>query len=153
MTTAVKSRPATKKFEPTREQKILEGVLNYHFARNPMDVTLGEPAQLTVRRSDGSYRKRAFIGGEDFTTSSVYVGKTGKMIAVFKPKLRFPGPSADYAFVESEFEEAKRLFEGFQNAIEVALQFADDSLVKDVREQMLKDRYGESYDDPRFGSW
>jgi hypothetical protein len=46
--------------------------------------SLDAPTQLTVKYPDGSYKKKPFIGEEALQIESFYVGKAGKMIAVFK---------------------------------------------------------------------
>ncbi len=77
---------------------------------------LGEPRQLTCKRANGSFIRRSHIGGEEFAFDSIYVGKKGALIFVFKPSR-----AADYQAVEMFEKDAIECLSGFKVAMSDAM--------------------------------
>lgn len=72
-------------------------------------VTLLSPSALTVSVPGKGYRKINHVGGEEFRPVRVTVGKTGKLIFVFKPLA-----AAVYAEMEMLEVDAQTQLEGFR---------------------------------------
>jgi hypothetical protein len=79
---------------------------------------LAKPGMLTVkgRYKNGEYKKHPFLGGELVRLMSVYGGKSGRLIFVFKPKT----PSGDFQFIEIPEDHLDAL-EMFREAVDMAI--------------------------------
>lgn len=112
------------------------------------------PEALTVKRSNGVYSKKAHIGSEDFKPDSVYMGKRGKLIFVFRPVM-----VADYTEMEMDETAAREKLMGFkdwcrENLAEVTAKIAETRAEKAVEaEQTAMAKRQEEYAHLGFGEW
>jgi hypothetical protein len=118
---------------------------------------LNAPYTATVKTRTGSYRKLPMIGMEVFTTESAYVGKSGKLIVVFKPlDMRI---ASKYAFMEMPAEQAREFFTGFNRFMDELINEDFDEQVREFQaeagRQEREERFAErsSRYDESFGSW
>ena len=118
--------------------------------------TLLAPAKLTVKR-DATYTKQPFIGGESFSISSVYVGKSGSLIYLMK-EMEFPGRVIEILArdIEKHFPiaEVTSYIEGLMSStddgdMDKAAKEARIREEESAKEALLKARQ----EDERFGSW
>lgn len=117
---------------------------------------LTEPLSLTVKKKkDGNYSKRPHTGGEDFKVVRCYAGKRGKLIYAFKSV-----SVADYAEMEMEEAQAKKVLSGFEAWLKIMVGFELDRERREAQEKAslaaerskLADREVK-YAEQGFGSW
>ncbi|HDR9086307.1 TPA: hypothetical protein QDB10_002198 [Burkholderia vietnamiensis] len=112
---------------------------------------LTQPLTLTIKTRQGQYKKKAFIGDEAFAFQSVYVGKRGDVIAVFKARV-----PVEWSFMEAPLSEACTFLKGFKafadecmgGSVEEAMENMDSALVA----QKAAERNAQLAD-PAFASW
>lgn len=125
-----------------------------HIKENPSTFMLGQPAQLTVKKKDGSYAKRPHIGGEHFISLGAYIGKRHSLVFTFAPQ-----DVADYAVVEMSEADANKLFGGFKQYIENASRTFNEVFKKANRAKAEKAELAsnknrfDTYADLGFGSF
>lgn len=115
---------------------------------------LKAPGSLTIR-IDGKYSKRPFIGEERFEGVRAYVGKSGKVICVFKletnPKIG----------MEMPLNECLTKLQNFPRLVNEIQAKRDDFIVGKTRDEVetiekmahveaKRDHFAEN---PAFGSW
>lgn len=128
--------------------------INAKLATTSETFMLASPETLTIKKVNGTYSKKAHIGSEDFRPVSVYMGKRGKLIFVFKPVM-----VADYAEAELDEIQAKEKLMGFkdwckENLAEIQASIADmraETALEHERAAMAEK--AEQYKDIGFGSW
>ena len=109
--------------------------------------SIDAPMALTVKRSSG-YTKRPFIGGEEFSIHSAYVGKRGLVIFRFTPE----SPS-DFDILEVPEGHLDSVFDGhFSNWIDDQKEFFT-SVVMPKKAESVEDFEKRLESDPRFGCW
>lgn len=141
--------------EMEKDLQALADELTKQIQANPVSCMLMEPLSLTVKKRDGQYSKRPHVGGENFRPESVYAGKRGKMIYVFKPQ-----DVADYVTMEMDENMAKKSLSDFGDYI---ARVAGPEFARSKKEAMeaasmaaerekLSERI-DQYADLGFGSW
>lgn len=97
---------------------------------------LEKPGMYVVkgRFKSGEYKKHPFIGGEAFSLLSIYGGKSGKLIFVFKPKV----PSGDYQFLELAQDQLKDMAM-FSDSLSLELGMSLDDFIKANGEHLAKE--------------
>jgi hypothetical protein len=138
------------------EDENLAKKLDFHFRNKPKwTLELNQPYQATVKTRRGEYRKRAFIGSEEFHTSSAYLGKRQGVIVVFTPAM----PSSDYAYIEIPLKDCLNVLRDFPLKLDLLLEtLGDESLLKDpdafrARKQAALDREAELAANAVWGTW
>jgi len=127
-------------------------VLSRKLQVTPVSVVLQAPAQLTIKRRNGDYRRQSFIGGSRFIIQSAYAGKRGGVILV-----GIPGePLADVRAIEVPLDdmaehfgpvsskELNDILTGAKERIEAELQQAAELEVAAEKARFA---------DPAFSSW
>lgn len=115
---------------------------------------LASPETLTIKKANGTYSKKAHIGSEDFRPTSVYMGKRGKLIFVFKPVM-----VADYVEAELDETQAKEKLMGFKDWCKENLAEIQDSIAAMRTETALEHERAamaeraDQYKDLGYGSW
>lgn len=110
-----------------------------------------KPLMVTTLNRRDQYRKEGLLGGEQFKFTSVYAGKSGKLIFCFRP-IR----PADYKRIEAGASELEKLFPSFLDDVESFLETDLDTYLesysevyeeKEREEQMAQNRakYGSSW--------
>lgn len=102
-------------------QIVAERLMNHPGICDIIDTSvfkLAKPGMLTVkgRFKNGEYKKHPFLGGELVRLMSIYGGKSGRLIFVFKPKT----PSGDFQFIEVS-EDQLDYVEMFIGAVDLAI--------------------------------
>lgn len=115
-------------------QKFCEAVSAY-FSQELEVFELNEPLTVTVTKADGTYRKKAMIGGEEFTASSAYLGKKGNIIFVFHPN----GP-AEFKTMELSELEARRSLMPFDRYLSTAIEGPIGEQLRELRKQQELDK-------------
>jgi hypothetical protein len=128
-----------------------------HFRNKPQTFMLNAPAQLTCKKSNGGFTKKAHIGGEEFSPVSAYVGKRQNIIFILKPD--FP---AEYEHIELGDREAINMLTNFNPYLNEAMTNGgrfDASLKKikkmesNNKESKSLEGKSEQYADIGFGTW
>lgn len=125
------------------------------FEANQGKFMLLEPLQLTVRKPDGSFSKRAHIGSEEFKPTRCYAGKRGTLIMCMAPLA-----ASDYLEIEVSEEVGNKSFSGFKDYmtanVPTELREARSDALKAAAlksEQKKLEGKVETYADLGFGSW
>jgi len=116
-------------------------------------LSLLAPSMLTVNTPGKGYKKHNHIGGEEFYPQSVYVGKTNRLIFVFKPVDAQP-----YSEMEMTENEAQTQLDKFRSVANMAAGGNFLGELKAIRELESKAREQEAMKDKfneyaEFGSW
>ena len=116
----------------------------------PGPFKLAGPAQLTIKTRQSQYKKKAFLGDETMSLTSVYGGKR-EVIAVFKNAL-----PVDYSYIEIPLADATTQLAGFKEYL-ASLGVADiDTIVAGIEQQKTQTAAAEREEllaDPEFASW
>jgi len=116
----------------------------------PGPFKLAGPAQLTIKTRQSQYKKKAFLGDETMSLTSVYGGKR-EVIAVFKNAL-----PVDYSYIEIPLADATTQLAGFKEYL-ASLGVADiDTIVAGIEQQKTQTAAAERDEllaDPEFASW
>lgn len=135
--------------------KALADALKGAFSRGiikQMVFTLSGPGVQTIKKTDGSYRKHPFKGGEEFRISTAYAGKKGSVIIVFSPK----SPVTDYAQMEMSLDDAILSMGGsfkelIKDLVENNFQAANIAFKTDA--QIQNEARAHLMADPRYGAF
>lgn len=118
---------------------------------------LNQPLTATMKNRMGQYRKHPLIGGEEFTPTSAYMGKSGKMIIVFRPIDTHI--ASRFSFMEMDATAARATLEGFSRFMDNSLSMDFDEQVRQIREEAGAEEreahmrgMGNHYQEA-FGSW
>ena len=142
------------------QMQALRDRLNESFARatkNNTEATfaLMAPETLTVKKRDGAFAKKAHIGGEDFSVQSVYMGKRGTPIYIFKPR-----SVAEYETMEMGEKQAFKSMRDFEayvtqivgnDALRLKKEAAEQASLAAERDKLANRQ--EVYGELGFGSW
>lgn len=115
---------------------------------------LKAPGSLTVKIGD-RYTKQPYIGDEQFEGDSAYVGKSGKVIVVFKEREKHT------TLMEMPLNECLTKLEGFPAFINTVSASRDDDDVAEIRAEAdeieevahVEARRDHFAENPAFGSW
>ena len=110
-------------------------------------------AELLTTMSSKGYAKTSHIGGEEFYADSVYLGKKGKLIAVFKPV-----GAAAYGTMEMPVDFAIAKLSDYDIALENSCANGYKSRMSHVEnsarsEREIKQLAEKGSDYEEFGSW
>lgn len=132
---------------------VADQITEYFASSTQTRLMLNEPHQLTVKKANGQYSKKAHIGGEEFIPLRAYLGKRGQIIYVFRP-----ADAADYAELEVTEKEANELLDGFVAFMKKAPDLREamtsaKKIAADAAEREKLAGKAEQYADLGFGSW
>lgn len=105
---------------PKYSQEALEAVAKRLSSRLPPMIgglKIESSRMVTVLDRRDRYRKEGLLGGERFSFSSVYAGKSGKLIFCFKPSR-----PVDYKQIEVGQHEIEQVFPSVIEAVEELLE-------------------------------